>query len=88
MVNGATRWLNGNLTRILTVALGMLLFTAATGTWKATVEFQRLQERIEQRGQKYEQRFESHENQMENLRSRVQWLEQNRTTKLTIWDLP
>ena len=79
------RWLNGHLTTVVTTALGIVLAMAAGGTWQAALEFERLQERIENRGDNYEQRFDAHEHRLDTLRARIQWLERNRDTSVSLW---
>lgn len=77
------RWIKSHVLHLVTAVLASLLVSAVVGTWTATVEFQRLQERLEQRDAQYEQRFRQHEQNMNNLRRRVRWLEQNRRTEIS-----
>lgn len=74
-----TRWVRNHVLQLVTGVLTLILASAAVGTWTATVEFQRLQERLEQRDEQYTQRFRQQGNNIENLRRRVRWLEQNRS---------
>lgn len=77
------QWIRGHALQLVVAVLASLLVSTIVGTWRATVEFQRLQERLEQRDAQYEQRFRQHEQNMNNLRRRVRWLEQNRRTEIS-----
>lgn len=83
-----TQWVRNHVLQLVTGVLTLILASAAIGTWTATVEFQRLQERIEQRDEQYTQRFRQNEQAIQRVRDRVRWLEQNRSVDASYNGLP
>lgn len=83
-----THWFRNHVLQLVTGVLTLILASAAVGTWTATVEFQRLQERIEQRDEQYTQRFRQNEQAIQRVRDRVRWLEQNRSVDASYNGLP
>lgn len=72
-----TQWIRTHSIQLALAVLTSLLISTIVGTWTATVEFQRLKERIDQREQHYDQRFRNAEQERKRNRLRIRWLEQN-----------
>lgn len=78
-------WLNGNLVRIVTTALAIIMAAAAIGTNRMASEFSALKEEVtgfkalfQQHKETSHLRFRAHDMRMDRLSGRVQYIERDR----------